>query len=139
METEAIKVPFNGSSVKLIEANWFDEGTTTFKVRLIETGEIAEVSFSDDQGIRILDELDLAGWWMDNKGSNLSESWLFLVKAGGWFDFESTRDDFYKKHEKIIVEEYLITGFQECVSILSSSKPTIKVIYSPRATDTGLM
>ena len=130
MDIEAIEVPFNGNSIKLIEANWSHDSKTTFKVRLNETGEIAEVSFIDDEGIRILEELDLANWWMNSTGSKLSESWLFKVKSGGWFDFESTRDDFYKKHEKRIVQEYLITGYQECVSILSSSKPTVRVVNS---------
>jgi hypothetical protein len=129
-EIEAIQVPFNGDSIKLIKANWLDEEATTFLVRLNETGELAEVSFEHDEGIRILEELDLAGWWLNSEGAILSESWLFLVNSGGWFDFESTRDDFYKKHETSDTKEYLIAGYQECVSILSSSKPKVRRVIA---------
>jgi len=127
-EIEAIDVPFNGESIKLIEARWFDEGATTFVVRLNETGQLAEVTFEHDEGIRILNELDLAGWWMNSSGAKLSDSWLFLVNSGGWFEFESTRDDFYKKHESTGSKEYVITGCQECISIFTSCKPIVRVL-----------
>ena len=128
IEIDAIKVPFNGDSIKLIEANWFDDKPSTFIVRLNKSGELAEVTFETDAGIRILEELDLAAWWMNAKGSKLSDSWLFQVKSGGWFEFESTRDDFYKKHQDSGIIEYLIAGYQECVSILSDKQPKVRAL-----------
>lgn len=125
---KSIDVPFNGNSIKLIGSNWSDNGATTFIVRLNETGELAEVAFTGGVGIRILEELDLASWWMEASGAQLSDSWLFHVSSGGWFDFESTRDDFYKKHESDKPKEYLITGYQECASILAYSEPSVRVL-----------
>ena len=45
---------------------------------------------------------------------------------------ESTRDDFYTKHEAPVME-FLIGGYQECVSILSRTGPVI--IEVPKESD----
>ena len=89
LSLKSIEVPFNGKSIILTGASWLENGSSSFTVRLNQTGERAEVSFIDDVGIRILDELDLAGWWLKSNRAELSNSWLFFVSSGGWFDFES--------------------------------------------------
>lgn len=125
MDIDAIAVPFIGNSVKVVETRWTHDAGTTIRVCLKETNEHAEVTFKDVLGIRILDELDVAGFWLNAPKSKLAQSWLFQVSHGGWFDYEATRDDFYSKHDKDDINEYLVAGYQECVSVLCRSVPTV--------------
>ncbi|WP_019141851.1 hypothetical protein [Noviherbaspirillum massiliense] len=128
MDIEVIEVPFNGTSVKVVEAQWTHDAGTVIEVWLKTTNERAEVIFSDDIGLRILDELDVAGFWLNTPKTKLAESWLFKVNRGGWFDFEATREDFYSKYHAAEITEYLVAGYQECVSVLSRSAPIVRVL-----------
>ncbi|WP_146161699.1 hypothetical protein [Pseudothauera lacus] len=110
--------------MKVVGVNWCDSGPTTIDLVSKHSGRRAKVEFEADAGLRILEELDLAGIWLGTDRSVLKASWLFEVEAGGWFDLESTRDDFYKKHEAPI-REFLVAGYQECVSVFSSNAPKV--------------
>jgi hypothetical protein len=73
----------------------------------------------------MLGELDLASMWLDTDKSSLKATWLFQVNTGGWLELECTRNDFYTQHELQQPKEWLVAGYQECVSILSASSPEI--------------
>jgi len=130
MEIEAITVPFNGKAIKVIAMNWSDSGDTVIRVFNRETNELAEAKFSADAGIRILHELDISSFWNAANGAELSDSWVFKVCSGGWYDFESSRSDFYMQHNEDKPTEYLITGYQECVSVLSYEAPIVTAVSS---------
>ena len=101
MEITPLPVPFNGNSIKLRMVQWHDENETRIEVCLQETQERAEVTFDAVIGIRILYELDTSEFWLSTPRNILSSSWIFHVQSGGWFEFESQREDFYSKHEDI--------------------------------------
>ena len=83
---------------------WHDENETRIEVCLQETQERAEVTFDTVIGIRILYELDTSEFWLSTPRNILSSSWIFHVQSGGWFEFESQREDFYSKHDLITIE-----------------------------------
>ncbi|MDO6687280.1 MULTISPECIES: hypothetical protein [unclassified Agarivorans] len=129
MEIEALKVPFNGTSIFVDKIEWNRESDTRITVVLESTSERAEVTFNSDFGMRVLDELDIANFWSSSNTSILRESWLFKVKSGGWFDFESSRNDFYSRNQEETLE-YIITSHQDCVSIICLEEPIVTVINS---------
>ena len=126
---DSISVPFHTSShrssIEIESVVWSTKPPTVVTVRSFETGEQVKINFKDDCGLRILNEVDLAGWWMNAKGSPLSESWLFEIKEGGWLESESKRSDFSLRYSKEKIREFLITSESECVSILTLSEPKI--------------
>lgn len=124
VQLDPIAVPFSDNTVKLAGVHWKDNGTTVIDLISKGSGRRARVEFLDDCGLRILDELDLASMWIGAVPGVFEKTWLFEVHAGGWFDLEATRHDFYTKHESPI-REFLVTGYRECVSILSRLEPTI--------------
>jgi len=128
MDITPIPVPFNDNLIKVCMVQWHDENETRVEVCLRKTQERAEVTFDCAIGVRILNELDIAAFWLSSPKGSLSSSWLFHVQSGGWFDFESQRDDFYSKHEDINIQEYLVAGYRECVSILCLGEPRVRVI-----------
>ncbi len=124
VKLDPVAVPFVDDSVKVVGVRWSDSGATVIDLVSKRSGRRARVEFQDDAGLRILGELDLANMWMGGNRSALRASWLFEVRSGGWFDLESTRDDFYTKHEPP-TREFLIAGYQECVSVFSRRGPTV--------------
>lgn len=124
VQLDPIAVPFRDDSVKVAGVRWSESGATVIDVVSKRSGRRGRVEFQDDSGLRILGELDLANMWMGADRAALGASWLFEVRAGGWFDLESTREDFYTKHEPP-VREFLIAGYQECVSVFSRLGPTV--------------
>ena len=123
VQLDPLAVPFSDDAVKVVGVHWSDSGATVIDVVSKRSGRRGKVTFQDDVGLRILDELDLAGTWIGSDPAVLKATWLFEVSAGGWLDLESTRDDFYTKHE-VPVREFLIAGYQACVSVFSRLGPT---------------
>lgn len=126
----AIPVPFTDDSIKVEAVRWTDTASTTIEVVSKRTGRSSVVEFESVIGLRLLDELDLATTWISADSHNLKASWMFRVEADGWLSLESTRDDFYATHLEAMPMEYLIAGYQMCVSILSNKLPTVLEIYS---------
>ena len=118
-------VPFVDDSIKVIGVNWRDERCTQVEVLSKRASRTFVVEFDSVIGLRMLHELDLAGFWLNSDKQVLSASWLFEVSAGGWFDLESGRDDFYTKHQDTRPIEFIVAGYQQCVSILSASYPRV--------------
>ncbi|AZZ94126.1 hypothetical protein EUZ85_26770 [Hahella sp. KA22] len=79
------------------------------------------MTFERPSGFRVLDEGDLLEFW----GSLTSEQgWAFRIHAGGWLEQESQRSGFVSQHHEGL-QEYLIIGENDCISVLSHSYPTI--------------
>jgi hypothetical protein len=121
---QSIEVPFNDESIKIAGVEWGDNDGLTVSIKSKRSSRSCKVYFESAEGIRMLHELNLASWWLSAPRQELARSWLHQVKSGGWFDFEATRLDFYSQHETK-VPEYLIAGFQECLSVLSISQPVV--------------
>lgn len=129
---EPVHVPFCDDAMQVVHVGWNAKGNTTIEVLSKRTGRRCRVEFQDDVGLRILGELDLAAMWMEAPKDVLKSTWLFVVRAGGWFELESTRGDFYTKHEAPVTE-FLIAGYQECVSIFSRRGPVLTEV--PKESD----
>ena len=84
------------------------------------------VTFDSSIGYRVLDEGNLLEFW---DKFNLSNGWLYQIVSGGWFELESNRNGFVSQHHSGI-QEYLIIGVNECVSVLAGEPPTV-VLPSP--------
>ena len=83
----------------------------------------ATISFPQNYGFRVLDELDLTEFWSQ---CSLARGWCFEVISGGWKDLEMTRKHFYSGRHAW-VREYLVVGLNECVSVLSKEEPVFEV------------
>ena len=81
------------------------------------------VTFDSPLGFRVLDEGNLLEFW---DHFTLKDGWLFQISAGGWYQLESERNGFVSQHHSD-VQEYLIIGVNECVSVLSGDQP--KVVF----------
>ncbi len=81
------------------------------------------VVFSNPIGFRVLDEGDLLEFWENYHTGN---GWLYKVVSGGWHDLESKRDGYLSKETRN-VQEYLVVGENDCVSVLvdNSENPSV--------------
>jgi len=80
------------------------------------------VRFDDVRGFRVLDEGDLCEFWSDCRPSG----WLWEIEKGGWFDLESIRPGFLSgAQSKGLIKEYLITGINDCISVITGAEPEI--------------
>jgi len=85
--------------------------------------KLLEIIFEDQRGFRVLDEGDLCRYWTAGKRT---ES-VVEVLGNGWLEYES------KGHLEVTsssseYKEFLISGMNECVSILSLEAPILRVI-----------
>lgn len=104
----------------------YDAGSLSI-IAFFDGEPVATVRFERVKGFRVLDEGDLLEFWPTCSWS--SGGWLWEVHEGGWFDFESTRPGFiYMKYEG--ASEYLVTGENECVSVISYDHPVITTVRS---------
>lgn len=120
-----ISVPFTDDSMKVVRVNWSDQEPATIVAISRRTGRTCIVEFESVVGLRILGELDLASIWLGAEKEALKSTWLFQVSTGGLLDLECTRSDFYTQHESPKPYEWLVVGYQECVSVLSVGAPKV--------------
>lgn len=83
--------------------------------------EACSVTFEEVAGFRVLDEGDLLEFWPECSSAH---GWLFHVLDGGWFSQESERRGFLARDTKLVTE-YLVNGTNDCVNVLSWSKPVV--------------
>jgi hypothetical protein len=124
LSAASIEVPFNDDSIKIVDVTWNDELGLTVSILSKRSRRTCEVHFKRASGFQMLHELDLASWWSEMPLEVRTAGWLYEVGAGGWLAFESSRPDFFSQYERRD-SEYLITGYQECLSVLSNSPPVI--------------
>lgn len=105
-------------SVQIEEINFSGAG---LKVLIASDNWHAKAHFDAIYGFRVLDEYDLTDFWAQ---CNLKDGWLFEVTEGGWNSLELTRAA-YVSGRLYQIREFLITGFNECVSVLTQEPPII--------------
>jgi hypothetical protein len=120
-----VTVPFTDDSMKVIRVHWADQEAARIEVLSKRTGRRCVVEFESVFGLRMLGEPDLASIWLGAAKETLKSTWLFQVDVGGWFELECTRSDFHTQHVSPRPCEWLIAGYQECVSVLSGSAPKV--------------
>jgi hypothetical protein len=81
--------------------------------------ETCVITFEEVVGFRVMDEGNLLEFWPE---CSSQRGWLFRVIEGGWFSQESQRNGFLAGDVKAI-SEYLVTGANDCVNILSGLEP----------------
>jgi hypothetical protein len=111
--------------MKLEDVRWNHAGGVTIVIASVKSGRRYCITFESIVGLRILNELDIASFWLGASREVIAGSCLFEVSEGGWLALEKTRDDFYTKHEGESPAEFLIAGYQECVGVLSHARPII--------------
>ena len=121
-----IAVPMRDAFIKVTALHWTENAGLSVELISKQTQRFFAVKFQAVEGVRSLHELDLASFWLSSEKQTLSSSYLFEVCSGGWLELEATRQDFYTKHEASQPREYLIAGYQECVSVLSFSEPELQ-------------
>lgn len=79
-----------------------------------------KIIFENPRGFRLLDEGDMYNYW---EGEEMRNNWLFEIESGGWLDRENDAGVFLSK----ILEyrEFLITGVDDCVSVICGNEPII--------------
>lgn len=85
----------------------------------------AEVSFENPIGFRVLDEGELLEFW---PGFSRQNGWLFEVSAGGWKELEASRAGSVLLKDNPDIREFLITGDDDCVSILAYEEPEVRML-----------
>jgi hypothetical protein len=121
-----IQVPFRDDAMKLIAVHWSDRDVVRIEVASSRSKRGCVVEFDSVAGLRLLGELDLAATWIRADPEQLRASWLFKVTSNGWFALEASRNDFYLKHETPTPSEFLVAGYQECLSVLSHVEPKVR-------------
>jgi hypothetical protein len=88
------------------------------------------VSFENPLGFRVVEERDLMEYW---PVCSTPAGWLFRIHSGGWLE-ERTRRGSLMLDMYPDVKEYLITGINDCVSVLSTEMPSLSD-YQPSSID----
>ena len=87
---------------------------------LDETRTVGAI-FLEVAGFRVLDEADLLEFWPTCSSTN---GWVFQINEGGWFAQERLRTGFFRGDIEGI-NEYLVTGISECVSVFAWAPPEL--------------
>ncbi|WP_284653004.1 hypothetical protein [Flavobacterium terrisoli] len=80
------------------------------------------VIFKNVIGFRVLDEGNLLEFW--DKDVRVPR-WIWRVESGGWFELEKLRAGFLAQHHGDNHNEYLVSGINDCVSVIAESEPMI--------------
>ena len=91
-------------------------------VRGTDREERLLVTFENVIAFRVVDERDLLNFW---PVCSTSAGWVFAILDGGWLSEESARSGsnisaFFRE-----AREYLVTGLNECVSVICLEDPVI--------------
>lgn len=80
------------------------------------------VEFIDTIGFRVLDERDLLEYWPECSTPN---GGLFEIIVGGWLSQEANREGSLISAMNPEAKEYLITGGDDCVSVICRNEPVV--------------
>ena len=81
------------------------------------------VDFENTIGFRVLDERDMMEYWPVCSTPN---GWLFEIDTGGWLSQERERHGSCIGAMYPEAKEYLVTGEDDCVSVLSTQAPKVR-------------
>ncbi|UOQ74501.1 hypothetical protein [Hymenobacter cellulosilyticus] len=85
-----------------------------------------DIIFEQPRGFKCLDEGDMVTYW---ESRLLVDNWLFEILGGGWLDREDAQGGFSSK--ALGFREFLITGVDDCISVLSNEEPIIVKRQNP--------
>ena len=99
----------------------------TLRIEVCELGgsRRLEVRFAATEAFRVMHERDLGDYWPTCSTPN---GWIFEVTAGGWLSQEFERPDSLVAKIHSELQEFLIAGVEDCVSILSLAAPEVRVL-----------
>lgn len=110
----------NGSAVMRVE---YELGQLSVFVRGSPNESSIVVDFSEVIGFRVLDERDLMEFWPACSAPN---GGLFEIYQGGWLAQELARPGSLIGPMNMKALEYLVTGVDDCVSVLTQSPPLVR-------------
>ena len=108
-----------GSEVVGVE---YTLGKLSIHVQGSENTKPLVVEFKDTIGFRVLDERDLMEYWPE---CSTLKGWLFEVTAGGWLSQETNREGSLIATINPEAKEYLVTGEDDCVSVICRNEPVV--------------
>ena len=109
-----------GSDVVRLE---YTPGRLVIHVRAAKKAPTAIVEFETILGFRVLNERDLTEYW---PACSTPNGWFFEVQSGGWLSQERERDGSCIAAMNPEAKEYLVTGDDDCVSVLSRGAPVVR-------------
>jgi len=120
--SKAIQLPYAfsaGSEVGRIE---YQHGL--LRIRVDDVGQDLHVivEFAEARGFRVLDERDLMEYW---PACSVQNGCLYEIHASGWLQQESGRAGSSLVHMQPDTREFLVAGINECVSVFSSTPPSV--------------
>ena len=122
MKASSIKFEYYQGNDTYVESLSYD--LDELKIIIVaESEKRIEVVFHQPIGFRCLDEGDLLEFW---ENSEVTDNWLLQIKDSGWYDQESKRTGFLSKN--IEVNEYLVKGQNDCVNVLDTNKPKVRLV-----------
>ena len=110
-----------GNEVVRIE---YELGRLAIHLRAMQGGKEAVVWFAAVEGFRVLDERDLMEY---RPTCSTQNGWLFEIQEGGWLTQEVVRPGSLIGFSNRGLHEYLVTGTDDCVTVLSVVPPDILV------------
>jgi hypothetical protein len=109
-----------GSEVVQVQYNL----NRSLEVHVRATGDThqALVVFACVEAFRVMDERDLFWFWLTCSTPN---GWLFEISSGGWLSEEADHGTLLPLLQDI--HEFLITGEDACVCVLSVQPPIVTI------------
>ena len=118
-------LPYSDESSEILNID-YDLWTLRITLKFFKSDNVIYVVFKNVIGFRVLDEGNLLEYW--NPEIRVS-GWMWEVEEGGWFDMEKLRTEFVEGlYENKLRKEYLLSGINDCVSVITTSKP--EILYS---------
>ncbi len=112
--------PFLGGT-EIVRVN-YALGKLAIYVRGMAREPGVAVEFLDVNGFRMLDERDMSNYWPTCSTEN---GWLFEIFSGGWISQEDERTGGAFKACNHRAREFLITGADDCMTVLCSDTPKV--------------
>lgn len=125
MELQALQIPATFPVRSSIVRVAWELG----QLSIIVQGAVAEsrgiaIDFSDVYGFRVLDERDLLEYWPACSSHN--GAGLFEIRQGGWLEQEEARPGSCIGPMRLPLLEFLVTGSDDCVNVLTPSPPRMR-------------
>jgi hypothetical protein len=116
-----VDTQFKFSGAHEVSDVFYSGGRLSVVLKDLKGKEAIIATFTEVAGFRVLDEGDLLEFWP--MYSSQSE-WLFCILSNGWLEQEKMRKGFVRGDVERLCE-YLITGSDDCVSVLAWDLPEV--------------
>lgn len=94
------------------------------------SGQQIEIEFNGVIGLKVLDERDLSQFWRVNLDppDDIYEGLVAQVVSGGWLQSDEIQKSHVPSGFYGEVMEYLVSGDYECVNVLCTEYPKVRVV-----------